>query len=374
MSGSIFFLGENDQVIQLKEKKYESEDLFQRLIEQYPDILAGDQITPDQPRKWILVSREMGIPEHDGGNAQWFLDHLFIDQDAIPTFVEVKRSTDTRIRREVVAQMLDYAANAAAYWPVEQLRNAYETRCQGQDSEPLEELGLSPLDADTFWEKVYSNLRLGKLRLIFAADEIPESLRRIIEFLNGQMTDTEVLGLEIRQFVSSQKHRTLVPQILGQTTAAVQAKNQNRFAWTEESYMERVSRISGDQIADVCRRLLQEFSRLGCRIYWGRGQKQAGFVPVYDGKKRHQLCAVYSYEKSTNIEIYFEHFKPPFDTEEKQRELMRQFNEIPGIHIPETKLFKRPSFNCSTLINEENFKRYIKIYEDILAEIRCFEA
>ena len=28
-----------------------------------------------------------------------------------PTLVEVKRSSDTRIRREVVGQMLDYAAN-----------------------------------------------------------------------------------------------------------------------------------------------------------------------------------------------------------------------------------------------------------------------
>jgi hypothetical protein len=35
-----------------------------------------------------------------------------LDQDAILTIVEVKRSTDTHVRREVVGQMLDYAANA----------------------------------------------------------------------------------------------------------------------------------------------------------------------------------------------------------------------------------------------------------------------
>jgi hypothetical protein len=38
-----------------------------------------------------------------------------LDQDAIPAIVEVKRSTDTRIRREVVGQMLDYAANSVVY-------------------------------------------------------------------------------------------------------------------------------------------------------------------------------------------------------------------------------------------------------------------
>lgn len=374
MAGNIFFVNENEQIIQLREVKYESEDFFQHLIEQYPSILAGDQITPDQPRKWIFISREMGVPDHESGGAQWFLDHLFIDQDSIPTLVEVKRSTDTRIRREVVAQMLDYAANASAYWPVNELRDVYETHCREQGTDPLEELGLSAADADTFWARVHSNLRLGKLRLLFVADEIPDSLQRIIEFLNGQMADTEVLGLEIRQFISEQNHRTLVPRIIGRTSAAVQAKSQASFAWNEDSYLERVKQVSGSKTADICRRLLQEFRRLGCWIYWGGGQKQAGFVPIYEGAQKHQLGAVYVYEKHTSIEIYFQHFRPPFNQKERQMELIRCFNEIPGINIPFTKILKRPSFDCSLLMEEDSFKQYIRIYEDMLAEIHRLEA
>jgi hypothetical protein len=34
-----------------------------------------------------------------------------VDEAGVPTLVEVKRSSDTRARREVVARMLDYAAN-----------------------------------------------------------------------------------------------------------------------------------------------------------------------------------------------------------------------------------------------------------------------
>ncbi len=49
----------------------------------------------------MLVSREMNVPGEEDGGARWSLDHLFLDQDAIPTLVEVKRSTDTRIRRAV---------------------------------------------------------------------------------------------------------------------------------------------------------------------------------------------------------------------------------------------------------------------------------
>jgi uncharacterized membrane protein len=49
------------------------------------------------------------------------IDHLFLDQDAIPTLVEIKRSANVQARREVVAQMLDYAANAATAWSGEKL-------------------------------------------------------------------------------------------------------------------------------------------------------------------------------------------------------------------------------------------------------------
>ncbi len=58
------------------------------------------------------------MPSEEGGAGRWAIDHLFLDQDGIPTIVEVKRSTDTRIRREVVGQMLDSAANAVGRWSI----------------------------------------------------------------------------------------------------------------------------------------------------------------------------------------------------------------------------------------------------------------
>ena len=37
------------------------------------------------------------------------------------------------------------------------------------------------------------------MRLIFLADVVPLELQRIVEFLNSQMTKTEVLAIEVRQ-------------------------------------------------------------------------------------------------------------------------------------------------------------------------------
>ena len=289
----IFHIDENNNAVKLQEIKYESEDLLQTLIERYPEILAGEQMDPDHPKKWLLISREMGVPGQEGGGDQWFLDHLFIDQDGIPTLVEVKRSTDTRIRREVVAQMLDYAANATVYWPVGLLRQKFEAGHDNPAGDLNDILGVNIEDGDSFWDKVDNNLRLGKLRLLFVADEIPASLQRIIEFLNGQMTDTEVLGVEIKQYVSESKQRTLVPKLVGNTISAKQVKKADKTEWNRESFLDRVTASCGEDMAKVCETLLKDFTEMGCYIYWGKGNTYAGFVPFYEGELSHQLFAVY---------------------------------------------------------------------------------
>ena len=55
-------------------------------------------------------------------------------------------------------------------------------------------------DADGFWERVAINLAAARLRLLFVADDIPDPLERVVEFLNAQMAGIEVLAVEIKQF------------------------------------------------------------------------------------------------------------------------------------------------------------------------------
>src|SRR3954470_22987896 len=112
MGSQIFNIQSDGRLIEMRQEPFANEDAFQVLLEKYPNLLAGDQINSLAPRRWLLVRREMGIAGEEGGANRWALDHLFLDQDGIPTLVEVKRASDTRNRREVVAQMLDYAANA----------------------------------------------------------------------------------------------------------------------------------------------------------------------------------------------------------------------------------------------------------------------
>jgi hypothetical protein len=240
MPGSIFVIGDDGALIEMKETPYDSEALLQRLLGDYPNLLAGDQIDSDQPRRWLLVTREMHVLGDEGAD-RGYLDHLFLDQDAVPTLVEVKRSQNSQIRREVVGQMLDYAANGVAFWPVEEIRARYEATCRERTTDPDEKLAEflgTEAARDDFWHRVKTNLQAGKVRLIFVADEIPPALRRIVEFLNGQMDPAEVLAIEIRQHVGPQL-KALAPVLIGQTAAAEKAKSAgarpNR-TWDENSF------------------------------------------------------------------------------------------------------------------------------------------
>jgi hypothetical protein len=248
---------------ELKEHPYDSEGLLQELLAKYPNLLAGDQMDAEDPKRWLLVSREMGVPGEGEGGDRWSLDHLFLDQDAIPTLVEVKRSSDTRIRREVVGQMLDYAANAIEYWPVETIRARFEKTCELQRIDPATVLAAflgEGGDGEEFWQAVKTNLQAGRGRLVFVADEIPQELRRVVEFLNGQMDPAEVLAVEIKQYAGEAKLKTLVPRLIGQTAAAGQRKvgtPSKPEKIDEETFLKEMLQSRGPEECGVASRIVE---------------------------------------------------------------------------------------------------------------------
>src|SRR5688572_1159806 len=97
------FLLRDGELIEMTERPYSTESELQGYLADHPELLSAEA-AEDERRRWLLVQREMGITDREDGQDRWSLDHLFVDQDAIPTFVEVKRSSDSRVRREVVGQ------------------------------------------------------------------------------------------------------------------------------------------------------------------------------------------------------------------------------------------------------------------------------
>lgn len=255
------FLMRPDGLAEMTATPYESESVLQGWLASYPDLLAGGQIRPEQPRQWVLIDRELGVPKEERGGSQWTIDHLFLDQDGVPTIVEVKRSSDTRIRREVVGQMLDYAANGVRYWPIEDLRATFERTCERRGEQPDQVLAtaVGADDAATFWNGVDENLRSGRIRMVFVADHVPQELQTIVEFLNEQMERAEVLAIEIKQYEGSEQ-RALVPRLIGLTARARQTKKET----PAPTFAERLADAS-EEFREVDRKLVGLAQRLGLR-------------------------------------------------------------------------------------------------------------
>lgn len=262
---------EGKDIKEMLETSYSTEDVLQRLLALKPGLLPGDQINPDSPREWLLVKREMGIPDDAKKSDRWSIDHLFLDQDGVPTFVECKRASDSRIRREVVAQMLEYAANATAYWTIDHLRQA-AADTQRQDGSSLDDAlerlvgSKDEAEIETYWKLVESNLRAGKVRLVFVADEIPTELRRLVEYLNERLLEVEVLAVEVKQFLGDGV-RAVVPRIIGMTQKAIDVKSagERKKPLSVDEFLTKCS----PEAADFFRKALNSTVTKDFSVYWG---------------------------------------------------------------------------------------------------------
>jgi hypothetical protein len=313
----------------------------------------------------------MSVPGEEAGNGRWSLDHLFLDQDGIPTLVEVKRSTDTRIRREVVGQMLDYAANAVVYWPVEEIRARFVARHGSADDADRELLSFLAEDGEpeAFWNRVKTNLQAGKVRMIFVADAIPSELKRVVEFLNQQMDPAEVLALELRQYVG-EGLKTLVPRVIGNTAVAGANKNigtAGKKQWDEEAFLQEVRSERGAKVADTVIALLDWAKRTCDTIIWGKGGRWGSFAARVKGSQGMEstFFSLWMQSKNVFIELPLGYFASdcPLSNLAIRQEYLDRVNKIPGIDLPADSVEKRRSVPLQALTEGSALSDFLAVLD-----------
>jgi len=193
---------------------------MQQLVAAHPELIS------DQDGALLLIRREQPIADREDGSGRWSLDHLFVTRSGIPVLVELKRAVDTRLRREVIGQMLDYAANGTAYWQGGRIAESFAASmtelCRDADAELADFIGAAG-DPQQFWEQVDANFAAGRIKMVFVADTIPRELARIVEFLNEQMK-ADVRAVELSWFESEGGVTALTPRIIGETERAQTTK------------------------------------------------------------------------------------------------------------------------------------------------------
>ncbi len=273
LPGGAFILHGSGTVVRVNRESFSTEDEFQEMIARYPALLAGEMITPEQPRRWLLIDREVGIADSEDGGDRWAVDHMFVDQDGTPTLVEVKRRSDSRLKRDVVAQILGYVAFATAYLAGDRMQELFEQRVRQEDEDPeeiLEKFLAGEREPNKFWEEVELRMRSGDVRAIVVADSIPEELQRILEFLNEKMNSVELLGLEL-QLYATEGYKTLVPRVVGRTAHSRDRRKRSAGgSWTIEQVRSAIAETDAPDMVDVYDRL----------VSWAQ---QSEFVEIENG-------------------------------------------------------------------------------------------
>jgi len=266
--------------------------------------------------------------------------------------------------------MLDYAANAVLYWPVETIRQRFEETCREQGSEPdllVAEFiaGNAGAIAD-FWNVVETNLRAGKIRLVFAADEIPPELRRVVEFLNEQMNPAEVLAIEIRQYVGKDV-RTLVPTVIGSSKRTT-IVNGSPAKWDRESFVAALLERKDNEAVEIANRILDWAAQHLPLTWWGEGRRDGScFLGLRHKGRDYYPFAIWTYGR---VQLQLPPLRQRSVPTETLEELIARINLIPGIGISPDSLARYPAFDIGLLREAQTLMKFLSAFEWFIAQIK----
>jgi hypothetical protein len=229
------------------------EEALQDLLRDHPDLISGDQISPNSadPPRFALLGVELTL---DG---RYSVDHVMVDNRGVPTIIETKLFENPESRRDVIGQILEYAALGLAEWGSGDLRaqasSYWSKRNRVLDDELLFRFGVD-LSLDEFWDSVESNVQSGVIRLLIAGDQIRPDVRRVIELLNSEMRNIDVFGLELGCYGESGDEFVLVPRVIGQSIRTEDTKPSKVRPWSPDDLRAHY-RIIAEEDTDRASRL-----------------------------------------------------------------------------------------------------------------------
>lgn len=184
------------------------------------------------------------------------------------------------------------------------------------------------------------------------------------------MDRTEVLAIEIKQFVGAQGLRSSVPRVVGQTAKAqVQKSSGKRTIKTEEEFFEALQDRSPTD-AGVARKILDWSRQNFSHVNW----KGSSFVLLleYGADFSHNPITVFVGGKVPRVGIKFGRLKNRNGMpEEKRIELLRRLNNIPGVRLSPDSIDKYPNILLSTLANDDALEQFLRAIARTNEEVKA---
>jgi len=271
------------------EEGFASEGELQTFLKEHADLMPLDAIELGTP-PLLCIGWEVGV-------ASGSQDILYVDQNGLLTIVETKLRKNPEARREVVGQILEYAAQMSAWTAADVERQAARFYADPNSPESYRDstlekalYGFAPgLSYEEFLQQLQTNIERGHFRLIIAIDEPPDPLLITVEFVNRFSEHFEMYLIQLKRFRDIAKDQNIfVPALFGRVPKAERSRGQAR-PWNAESFLRQASEQAPEALA-VLRRLV-EFAEKEGSVRWGRGARVATLKLAFAAPDGNEITA-----------------------------------------------------------------------------------
>ena len=299
------------------------------------------------------------------------LDGLFIDKYGIFTILEVKRAADSRTRREVLVQLLDYGSafnrttwsDIAAVLAAELVTPTAEDTIIDYDKILAEkwfkefygDKNAKKSLVDEFSNKIATNLEKGYIRLIDATEVIDQTLVDLAHYVthDNQNFSLGLCELSIEEIEGTDK-LYINPHLKFSTNRfpsnayifSPRFKTKGKRKWDKETFMEELRNKQGVKLDESVKKIMDWVEKHeSLALSWGKGAS-VGHFDVYNPK----LTYLFAITTRGKIEMVFSN-KPM--TEELKQELYIRLKKIDP-DVPEKMLNTWGTMSLELLADDEN--------------------
>lgn len=188
---------------------------LQELLRRHPEILPVGEIEPIFA-PLVSVGREVST---DAGS----IDNLFMSPAGYPVIVETKLWRNPEARREVVAQLIDYAAAVSKwdYAAIDRAARRYSSQYEGEELSlaQLIQRKHGPLESG-FERTVARSLKLSRFLLLIVGDTIQESVVDMLSYVNRRPSlamDVALVELPCYRSINATWPVFVAPRLVGHT-------------------------------------------------------------------------------------------------------------------------------------------------------------
>jgi hypothetical protein len=349
--------------------EYAHEEELQQLLDTgSAELIPAD---PSLEEAHVVFARE--LPTDSGP-----IDLIGIGSSGSITIMECKLARNHQIKREVVGQVLDYAASL---WEIDTvtLSRAFKLKTGSDPFDALrqqfgEEAGS--FDEEACRSEVARRLQEGDFRLLVAVDRIDPELRRIIQYVNsrGAAQGLRLVAVEFPRYERGAV-QVLVPEAYGDELArpATGAGGAARVArdWTEQEFVEAVAATGGPTAELLAQACLSWNRQHSGETAFGRGKFGPLYLQARDGAGA--LVKIAGVNTQGYVEVLYNNLSKsaPFDQTDARLEMNRRLNEIEGVRLPERAALDAtwPGIQLAALSLDAARSQFIEVFDWVVARL-----